>query len=258
MLLLIPFLALYIFFLVIGEDYPSNWQQAAVPAAFFTGMIAVACSLIKLISAIGRRPRLRSALFGVLCIVAVATCISHKDAILDRLRRSFIKAYNEFPFTAPQFKEDLLSTSLQLQELPSTSLELPTVRFDYPYSPGVVDYRDGYVVPHPELDYTVDDEIFEKEVNLEAEKVALWILPPWVDDHWRSRMEAWRQSFGVQTEELARNTSAETEGFTEFLNQWNLLQDVMSEDQVDVFRLFQGVWRSERALHRVFRKLKQT
>ena len=249
---LIVALCLQAMFLQLGDKIQGvpAWQTAAIPAIFFTGMIAIMASLFRLIMAISRRPRLRSALIGVLVIIAVVKGVNHRDVIWDGLQKSVIKAYDEFPVTAHQFEEDLQSTSLQLQEL-------PTVRFDYPYSP-VVDDRDGHVVPHPVLDYTVDHDTWEKEVNLEAEKVTLWVFPPWdPEDLWLHRLEAWRKSFVVQADELERSVSPETEGFAEFQSLWNYLQDEIGKERKDGFRLFQGVWRTERALHRVWREVKK-
>jgi hypothetical protein len=259
MIYLIAFFALYGIFFDRGDKIQGvpAWQTAAIPAVFFTGMIAIIASLFRLIMAISRRPRLRSALIGVLVIMAVVKGVNHRDVIWDGLQKSVIKAYDEFPVTAHQFEEDLPSTSLQLQELPSTSLELPTVRFVYPYSP-VVDDRDGYVVPHPVLDYTVDHDTWEKEVNLEAEKVTLWVFPPWdPEDLWLHRLDAWRKSFIVQADELERSVSPETEGFAEFQSLWNYLQEEIGKERKDGFRLFQGVWRTERALHMVWWKVKK-
>ena len=217
----------YILFIILGTSsgrYPA-WITAVIPTVFATGVVAILVALYQVFRALARSTFLRPILPIAIIVLAV-----------------FVKEYQKALNDAGFFGDPIEPFSASDEDGPSIS-QLP--------------FYDG--VSNHFIDYYADDDAFDKASNDAAEKVATWIWPPTNDANWQHRLVAWRKSFEAKAIGLEKNHYLlSPERYEYFLTHWNKVADVMLKDDLDVFHLFQAVWRSERTWHQAMRNLRQS
>ncbi len=224
----------YILFIFLGTSsgrYPA-WITAVIPTVFATGVVTILVALFQVFRAFARNPFLRPLLPLSIIVLAV-----------------FAKTYHDGLTNAGFFGDPTEPFSASDEDVSSMSENVPSVS-NLPVYDGV---------PYPVVDYYADDDAFEKASNDAAEKVATWIWPPKNDANWQHRLLAWRKIFEAKAIGLEKHHYLlSPEGYEYFLTHWNKVADVMLKDDLDVFHLFQAVWRSERTWHQAMRNLRQS
>jgi hypothetical protein len=222
----------YILFIFLGTSsgrYPA-WITAVIPTVFATGVVAILVALYQVFRALARSTFLRPILPIAIIVLAV-----------------FVTKYRHGLIDAGFFGEPIEPSSDE--DGPSMSQQVP--------SESNLPFYDG--VPNHFIDYYADDDAFDKASNDAAEEVATWIWPPKNDANWQHRLVAWRKSFEAKAIGLEKNNYLlSPERYEYFLTHWNKVADVMLKDDLDVFHLFQAVWRSERTWHQAMRNLRQS